>query len=187
MVQKHFLRKTIPLFTLAILFITLPLLGQTAQPDSAQTILNTAVSNAQITHKTVLLVFHATWCGWCRRLETALNDTSVKPIIDENYIVAMVDVMEHGSKIQTHENPGGDHLLSEFGGTVAGLPFIAFLNGKGKMIANSNVMPNNVNIGYPGSEEEIAAFMKLLRRTAPHMNRKQYDVIENYLELHAPQ
>jgi hypothetical protein len=76
--------------------------------------------------------------------------------------------------------------MSEFGGKNAGLPFIVFLNGKGKMIANSNVMPKKQNIGYPGSKEEITAFVKLLQKTAPHMTSKQCDVIQKYFELHAP-
>jgi hypothetical protein len=76
--------------------------------------------------------------------------------------------------------------MSEFGGNNAGLPFIVFLNGKGTMIANSNVMPKNQNIGYPGSKEEISAFVKLLQKTAPHMTSKECEVIQNYFELHAP-
>jgi hypothetical protein len=76
--------------------------------------------------------------------------------------------------------------MSQFGGNNAGLPFIVFLNGKGKMIANSNVMPKEQNVGYPGSKEEIAAFVKLLQKTAPHMTSKQRDVIQNYFDLHAP-
>jgi hypothetical protein len=54
------------------------------------------------------------------------------------------------------------------------------------MIANSNVMPKKQNIGYPGSQEEIAAFVKLLQKTAPHMTSKQRDVILNYFKRHAP-
>jgi len=183
---KHFMLKTVSLFILSIFIIDPSMLGQTVKPDSAQTILNAAIVKAQSSQKNVLLVFHATWCVWCKRLEAALNDTTIKPLIDNNYIIAMLDVKERGDKIQTHENPGGQNLLSDFGGNNAGLPFIVFLNGKGKMIANSNVMPKKQNIGYPVSKEEIAAFVKLLKKTAPHITGKQRDVIQNYFELHAP-
>jgi len=162
------------------------MVGQNVKPDSAQTILKAAVIKAQSSKLNVLLIFHATWCGWCKRLERAINDTAVKPLIDENYIVTMLDVKERGDKIQIYENPGGQNIMSEFGGNNAGLPFIVFLNGKGTMIANSNVMPKNQNIGYPGSKEEISAFVKLLQKTAPHMTSKECEVIQNYFELHAP-
>jgi len=62
----------------------------------------------------------------------------------------MVDVQERGNKIQTHENPGGQNIMSEFGGNNAGLPFVVFLNGKGTMIANSNVMPKKTEHWIPG-------------------------------------
>jgi thioredoxin-related protein len=169
-----------------MILFALPAPGQTARPDSAQNILRAAITEAQSSEKNVLIIFHATWCGWCKRFETALNDTAIKTLIDRNYIIAMLDVKERGDKIQTFENPGGQNLLTEFGGDKAGLPFIVFLNGKGKMIANSNVMPDKQNIGYPGSEEEISAFTKLLKKTASNITSKQLDVIQGYFEAHAP-
>jgi len=184
--RNHFILRTISLLSLTVILFTFSMVGQNVKPDSAQTILKAAVIKAQSSKLNVLLIFHATWCGWCKRLERAINDTAVKPLIDENYIVTMLDVKERGDKIQIYENPGGQNIMSEFGGNNAGLPFIVFLNGKGTMIANSNVMPKNQNIGYPGSKEEISAFVKLLQKTAPHMTSKECEVIQNYFELHAP-
>jgi len=183
--RNHFILRTISLLSLTVILFTFSMVGQNVKPDSAQTILKAAVIKAQSSKLNVLLIFHATWCGWCKRLERAINDTAVKPLIDENYIVTMLDVKERGDKIQIYENPGGQNIMSEFGGNNAGLPFIVFLNGKGTMIANSNVMPKNQNIGYPGSKEEISAFVKLLQKTAPHMTSKECEVIQNYFELHA--
>jgi thioredoxin-related protein len=181
------MQKNISLLPVLLLLVTIPVLGQTGKPDSAQNILKAAVAEARSSKKNVFLIFHATWCGWCKRLEAALESSEIKPIIDKNYIIARLDVKERGDKIQTHENSGGKEILANFGGTQSGLPFIVFLNKKGKMIANSNVMPKNQNIGYPGSKEEIAAFIKLLKQTALHMTDKQRKVISGYLEKNAPQ
>jgi uncharacterized protein YyaL (SSP411 family) len=131
-------------------------------------------------------MFHASWCTWCKRLEAAFNDTSIHPIIENNYVVTMIDVKERGDKIQTDENPGGAGILSKYGGEKSGLPFMVFLNGKGKMIANSNVMPNNNNFGYPGARAEIAAFIKLLKKTAPHITSDQLNAVNKYFTEHAP-
>jgi len=181
------IQKTLSLLSLLLLLVTVPVLGQASKPDSAKYILKAALVEAQSSKKNVFLIFHATWCVWCKRLETALENPEIKPIIDRNYVIARLDLKERGEKIQTHENTGGKEILAKFGGSKSGLPFIVFLNKKGKMIANSNVMPNNQNIGYPGTKEEIAAFIKLLKQTAPHMTDKQRTVISKYLKKSAPQ
>jgi thioredoxin-related protein len=181
------MQKKISFFLLLLFFTTVPVLNQTDKPDSAQNILKSAVAEAQSSKKNVLLIFQATWCKWCKRLEAMLENPEIKPIIDKNYIIARLDVMERGEKIQTHENSGGKEILSRFGGSQSGLPFIVFLNKKGKMIANSNVMPKKQNIGYPGSEEEITTFIQLLKQTAPRMTNKERGRIVKYLKNNAPQ
>jgi thioredoxin-related protein len=179
-------QKTISLLPILFLLGTFSALGQVGKPDSAQNILKAAGAEARSSKKNVFLMFHATWCEWCKRLEAVLESPEIKPIIDKNYIIARLDVKERGEKIQTHENPGGIEILANFGGLKSGLPFIVFLNKKGKMIANSNVMSKNQNIGYPGAKEEIAAFMKLLKQTAPRMTVKERTKISEYLERNAP-
>jgi hypothetical protein len=119
-------------------------------------------------------------------LDTTLESTSVKKIIEKHYVVTRLDVLERGDKKQTHENPGGTEILNKFGGENSGLPFLAFLNADGKMIANSNVMPGDQNIGYPGAKEEISAFIKLLKKTARRMTGKQTAIISDYLIKNAP-
>ncbi len=180
------MRKTVSLLQIFIFLITFYTPCQSGKPDSAQNLLREAAGEARSSKKNVLLIFHATWCEWCKRLEAALENPEIKPIIDNNYVIAKLDVMERGEKIQTHENPGGNELLVKFGGANTGIPYFVFLNNKGKMIANSNVMPRNQNIGYPGSKEEIAAFIKLLKQTAPRMTAKKCSKISKYLEKNAP-
>lgn len=155
-------------------------------PDSAQTLVKNAVAKAQGSQKHVLVVFRATWCKWCTRLEKAFENPEINKIIDDHFVVATLNVFERGDKVQTYENPGAREIITNFGNKDSGLPFLAFLDAKGTLIANSNVMPGKQNIGYPGSKEEIAAFLKVLKKTAPRMTNAQRTTISNYLNQNAP-
>jgi thioredoxin-related protein len=160
--------------------------GQTKMPESADCILKAAIQKAESSHKTVFLIFHASWCGWCKRLDAALEDPALKELMEDHYVFARLDVLESGDKIQSLENPGGRKIMADLGGEKSGLPFYAFIDAKGKKIADSNVMPKDQNIGYPGSQEEIVAFEKLLKKTAPLMSVGQRATIVAYFQKNAP-
>jgi len=107
-------------------------------------------------------------------------------MIDDNYALVHIDVMEQGDKKTTLENAGGVDMMKEYGGEKSGLPFYAFLDVKGKKIADSNVMPRGMNIGYPGSPEEITAFMDLIKKTAPRLKEADREKLKAYLVENAP-
>lgn len=177
------------LLTSLILLLSLIIVtasSQSSKPEPAAVILTAAIQKAESSHKTVLLVFHASWCSWCKRLDAALEEPTIKELMEEQYVIARLDVLESGDKIQTLENPGGKKIMVDLGGEKSGLPFYAFIDAKGKKIADSNVMPKDQNIGYPGSQEEIVAFEKLLKKTAPGMSVRQLATIVAYLHKMAP-
>ncbi len=76
--------------------------------------------------------------------------------------------------------------MNNLGGAKSRLPLYAFYDGNGQRLANSNIMPNNQNIGYPGSPEEIAAFERLLQQTVTRMTEEQRGQIVAYLKQNAP-
>jgi hypothetical protein len=90
-------------------------------------------------------------------------------------VVVKLDVKEAKEKEALLENPGGEEILASLGGERSGLPFYAILDERGKKIADSNALPDGVNIGYPVSPAEIAAFRKLLQETAPRLTAEQLD------------
>jgi thioredoxin-related protein len=161
-------------------------LSQTTKPEPAQDILNAALKQAGTSDKTVFLIFHASWCSWCKKLDAVLQDGEVKKIMDAHYIITHLDVAESKDKKETHENPGGMEIAKSLGGDKSGLPYYAFLDIKGKKIVDSNVMPKNQNIGYPGSKEEIAAFGNLLRQSAPRMTDAERSTVIACLEKNMP-
>jgi hypothetical protein len=94
--------------------------------------------------------------------------------------------METGEKKQTLENPGGVKVLADLGGEKAGLPFYAAVDASGRKLADANGMPMNKNIGYPATPEEISAFEKFLKTSAPKMKSEQLARVIDHLKKNAP-
>ncbi|MEW5842458.1 MAG: thioredoxin family protein [Bacteroidota bacterium] len=180
MVRKFSFVITLFLFSTGMLF------SQAEKPQPANDVLQSAYKEAKSTDKNVFLFFHASWCSWCKRLEKAMQSPELKKIFEDNYVITHLDVLERKEKIDELENPGGREIMAKLGGEKSGLPFYVFLNDTGKKLADSNVMPKDQNIGYPGSDDEIAAFVKLLKLSAKHISEEQLTTIIDYLKKNAP-
>lgn len=174
------------LLGIVTIFLAGTIAAQTEKPLPAGKVMNNAYAASKETGKNVFLIFHATWCSWCKRLEKAMDSQELKPIFEKYFVITYLDVLERGEKIAQYENPDGKALMDKLGGATAGIPFYAFINAEGKTLATSNVMPKDSNIGYPGSLEEINAFMKILKTGAPNINDDDYNTLFTYLKKNAP-
>ena len=81
-------------------------------PASAVAVLKEAYSEAARQNKKVLVLFHASWCGWCQKMDAAMNDNSVKKYFTDNYVVKHLVVYESKGK-ENLENPGALDLLKK--------------------------------------------------------------------------
>lgn len=93
--------------------------------------------------------------------------------------------MERGEK-KALENAGGADLMKSLKGEGEGLPFFAFVDAKGKVIANALQMKRAGreglgNIGHPVTEDEVTNFMKILKKAAPKMSKAEAKVLETWL------
>ena len=99
-------------------------------------------------------------------------------------MIARFDVQEHGDKASL-ETPGGGALAAQLGAKDSGLPFFAFLDEHGELIANSYRpvpgKPDGANIGHPMEPEEIDYFMGMLRKAVPALSSTDTKLIEDYL------
>src|SRR4051794_35444307 len=95
-----------------LLWIALFTLAGTAlagDMPTADSLLSKAQAQAQTEHKNVLVIFHASWCGWCKRLDTFLADKTMGDLITDNFVVLHLDVLESPEK-KSLENAGGEML-----------------------------------------------------------------------------
>lgn len=162
-----------------------------AEVKPASVVMSGAFAKAKAEKKTVLLSFHASWCGWCHKFEDFIKREDIKPIWEKRFVMVWLTVLENGEK-KKDENPGGADWLKKTGGDKGGIPFIALFNGNGDMKINSNRPADKAkekdaggNIGYPAAPEEIAWFMVMLEKAAPNVTANERATIEAALREEA--
>ncbi len=141
-------------------------------PLAAKEILKTAKNQARKEGKDVFIMWHASWCGWCHRMDKQMNDPEVKEFFDANYVIIHLVVKE--SKGNKHlENPGADEMLAKYLGDKAGIPFWVILDKKGELLVDSFLRTAGdgaeqklTNTGCPANRDEVDHFIKALKKTS---------------------
>lgn len=168
--------------TKLILLLALPFLFfqftpiEPGDPMPAKEILETAKKQALEEGKNVFIMWHASWCGWCHRMDKQMNDPEVKEFFDANYVIIHLVVKE--SKDNKHlENPGADEMLAKYKGDRAGIPFWVILDEKGDLLADSflrtvgdDMEQKLKNTGCPANRDEVDHFIKVLKETSEMKN-----------------
>jgi len=152
-------------------------------PTSAEEVLKAACSRAAVENKNVCIIFHASWCGWCHRMDSIMNMPGCKPLFETNWITEHLVVDESKPELKKLENPGGKEMMIKYKGKGSGIPYWLIFNPKGKLIADSR-MPSKdksgkkvkVNTGCPATEEEVAYFVKVLKKTT-QLTQPEIDLI----------
>lgn len=140
---------------------------------TAETVMKNAFEQAKKEDKKVLLIFHASWCGWCKKMEKAILDETCKDFFLKNYVITYLTVQE-GANNKALENAGGESVMDNYGGKAQGLPYWAILDNSGKLLEDSKIQGNN--IGCPASPEEVDAFIKKLQNTSK-LSQKEIEAI----------
>jgi len=145
--------------------------AQSASP-SADAVLNQAYAQAAKENKKVILIFHASWCGWCKKMTASLNDPACKKMFDDHYVTAYLDVEERKGQ-ENLNTPGGIEVLKKYTTEESGLPFWLILDAKGTKLADSQMKPDGAttakpedNVGCPASEKEVTYFTSVLKATS---------------------
>ena len=144
---------------------------ETDEPLPAEDILEMAKKQARKQKKNIFIMWHASWCGWCHRMDTLMNDESIKEYFDNSFVVEHM-VVKESPKNKHLENPGAAELLAKYNGDKAGIPFWIVLDKKGKLLADSFMREDGVgmdepgqNSGCPARQNEVDFFIEILRKT----------------------
>jgi len=146
--------------------------AQTTTP-AASAVLKRAVTDAAEQNKKVLLMFHASWCGWCHKMDSSLNDITCKKFFDDHFVITHITVMESKGK-ENLENPGGLEMMLKYNGKDQGLPYWVILDKDYNLLFDSQIRKTQAdgtvkgqNIGCPASQPEVDHFISVLKKTTP--------------------
>ena len=155
------------LFAFIIAVLASSILTAQTTPEPADKILAAAVKQAAAENKNVMIVFHASWCGWCKKFDASVTDPTCKNFFDKNFIIKHLTIQERG-EMEKMDNPGANELFENNGGKNEGIPYFLIYDKTGKLLANSKMNPadpKSTSIGCPASKEEVAFFVELLKKT----------------------
>ena len=153
-----------------LLFISVTSLFAQKAPASADEIMKEAFTIAKKQNKKVLVMFHASWCRWCHKMDTSLNDASVKKLFDDNFVIRHLVVFESKGK-ENLENPGALEMLTKYDGKDEGIPFWLIFDKDENYLADSRMkatvfgIEKLQNTGCPASKEEVDYFIGILKKT----------------------
>ena len=169
------------------LFLSLLLLGVSglvkAQPSAttADEIMKEAYQLAAKENKNVFIMFHASWCGWCHRMDDSMNDPSCKQFFNDNFVIRHLVVDESKDKLHL-ENPGAKEMRIKYNGDGQGIPVWLVFDKDGNWLADSKRRKEGDgpaagdNIGCPASEKEVDYFIEILQRTSS-LTKDQLEII----------
>jgi len=155
-------------------------------PEPAGKILEKAYKQAAKEKKNVFVIFHASWCGWCKKMEASINDPLCSTYFKRSYVFVHLTVLERGDLKKT-ENPGADDMFKKYAGEKSGIPFFLIFNKKGKLLADSQIRKEGEgldkpgqNMGCPAADEEVAAFVSILKKTSKITDAEAAAVTERF-------
>lgn len=136
-------------------------------PRASEAVAQAAVS-AEANGKRLLLIFYASWCGYCDLLDMMLEDAACAPILDRHFVVYHLRALEKKPEMRAQQLDGADDVYSSLVADRIGLPYMAALDGKAARVADS-VMRSGDNFGFPVDAVELDNFQDMMRTAAPKM------------------
>jgi thioredoxin-related protein len=150
-------------------------------PASAESVMKEACALASKENKKVFIIFHASWCGWCHKMDNSMNDPVCRKYFDDNFVIRHLVVDESKEK-KDLENPGADQMRNGYFGKGQGIPYWLIFDKDGKLVADSKLRKEGEgreggqNTGCPASAPEVAYFINVLEKTTK-LGKEELSVI----------
>ena len=179
--------KKIALLLLVVVMISGSVLAH-EKPASADEIMSEAIKTAQKDSKSIFLMFHASWCGWCKKMDASIKDELCVDYFNDNFVIIHM-VVKEGEAKKHLMNPGAEEFLAKYNGDKSGIPFWLIFDQKGKLVTDSFIRKEGVgldqpgaNIGCPAQDNEVAEFIAKLEMVAPATEEQAKKITERFVQ-----
>jgi thioredoxin-related protein len=143
--------------------------GHAQKATPAEELLEAAQEKAAKNGKKVFVIYHASCCGWCKRMDATMQSEALQPLFNEHYEIVHLSVLEQG-KNKKLENKGANEFFEQHGGSNQGLPYWVILNKEGEVLATSKMpddnKPEGQNTGCPVEEKEVQHLVRVIHNTS---------------------
>jgi thioredoxin-related protein len=122
-----------------------------------------ALDRAQAEDKRVLIQYGANWCGWCHLLhEHFATVPEVKAILDESFIVVLVDIDAHPEIAKSYKTE------------LNGVPFLSVLDAQGNKLTDQETGSLET-----GSRHDAAKMTAFLSKWAPEPSQSAEEALNS--------
>ena len=149
--------------------------------ESADVILKEAQVTAKKEGKHIFIMFHASWCSWCKKMDNNMMADKTKALFEAEYVIKHLTVQE-SKKNKNLENPGAQELLVKYKGENSGIPFWLIFDADGNLITDSLDNKGN-NIGCPATPEEVKQFTTKLKESSNLSDTDLKVIYDQFVDL----
>lgn len=182
-------------FLAALVVLSLSACAAAQKNPKADDLLKAAKLKAADQHKSIFLTFDASWCDACHQLDLFLAYPEVAAIFDKYYVIVSLTYGEGAAGHPDWDTPGADEQLEKYGGVTSGggvaLPFVAILDAKARLIANSNRSDKKgaaaSSVGFPTEPDDVKWFLSMLVKGASNMTEEEVHALQLALQKAATQ
>ncbi|WP_299889745.1 thioredoxin family protein [uncultured Lacinutrix sp.] len=150
----------------------------TAQ-ETTENIMKAAQETAKKEGKNVFIMFHASWCTWCKKMDNNMMSKATKELFEEYYVIEHL-VVKESKKNKNLENPGALELLKKYKGENSGIPFWLIFDSDGRLLTDSYDVKGN-NLGCPASPKEVEQFVEKLKLTSELTDNQLKIITEQFV------
>ena len=162
-----------------------------AQPPSVESIIRQTCEKAGRENKTAFIIFHASWCVWCHRLDSSINDPSCAKFFTDHFVIEHITAFETDQK-QKLNNPGWKEFLTAHHLIDQGIPAWFIFDKDGNLLADSQKRPAGTdfdtegsNIGCPANGQEVDYFIGILKKVALVSAEEEQSIRSRFLKNNA--